>query len=116
MKLTTLILNSVFITSSIVGIASTASAEYLKSVISEADGTVYQIDLESRSEYTTDAGWKHVEFWLSTKGDVNKYRSTASCSPYQIKSDRYNFDWLPSGGGYPEGSVGGEIARIACGN
>jgi hypothetical protein len=108
-----LILNSLLITASIFGFASTASAESLVSVTSDS-GTVYLIDLDNRTEYTTDAGWRHVRFWLTTKGEGKKYWSVASCQPYQIKSEHYNFDWLPDGGGYPEGTVGGEISRAAC--
>jgi hypothetical protein len=109
------ILNSLLVAASVLGIASTASAESFRTVKAD-DGTLYQIDMDGRTEYTTDAGWRHVQFWLSTKGDPNKHRSTVSCQPYQIKSEFYNFDWLPNGGGYPAGSVGGEIARAACGN
>lgn len=31
-------------------------------------------------------------------------------------SDYYRFNWLPNAGGYPEGTVAGDIARVACGN
>jgi hypothetical protein len=107
------ILNCVSIACVVFGIAGTANAESFRTVSAD-DGTVYQIDLDTRTEYTTDAGWRHVQFWLSTKGDPNKHRSTASCQPYQVQSEFYNFNWLPDGGGYPAGSVGGEIARVAC--
>lgn len=92
-----------------------ASAESFRTVKAD-DGTVYQIDMDARTEYMTDAGWRHVQFWLSTRGDANKHRSTASCQPYQIQSKFYGFDWLPNGGGYASGTVGGEIARAACGD
>jgi hypothetical protein len=116
MQLKSLILNSLLIASSILGIANAASAERLKTVIDETSGTVYEVDLDGRTEYTSDVGWRHVEFWLSTRGDTKKHHSIASCAPYQVKSEYYNFDWLPNGGGYPKGSVGGEIARLACDN
>ena len=107
------ILNYLSIACVVLGTAGAASAESFRTVNAD-DGTVYQIDLDTRSEYTTDSGWRHVQFWLSTKGDRNKHRSTASCQPYQVQSEFYNFNWLPDGGGYPAGSVGGEIARVAC--
>jgi len=106
-------LNCLLVASSILGIAGTASAERLVPVATE-NGRVYQVDLDDRREAKTDAGWRHVYFWLSTKGDVNKYPAIASCSPYDLKSDYYGFDWLPNGGGYPEGTVAGTIARVAC--
>ncbi len=107
------LLNCLLVASSILGIAGTASAEKLVPV-STKDGTVYQVDLDNRREYKTNSGWRHVEFWLTTQGDPKKHPATASCSPYDLKADYYNIDWLPSGGGYPEGTVIGTIARIAC--
>ncbi|MBE9213034.1 hypothetical protein IQ247_10170 [Plectonema cf. radiosum LEGE 06105] len=110
------ILNSFIVASSILGIAHTVSAESLVNAVTDPNGTVYQVDLDNRSEYYTDSGWRHVKFWLSTKGDVKKHSAIASCSPYDIKSEYYEFDWRPNGGGYPEGTVAGNIARVACNN
>jgi hypothetical protein len=107
------ILNSLFIATSILGIATTASAENYTTVRTD-DGTIYMIDLDDRSEYTSNTGWRHVEFWLTTKGDTRTHRSTASCRPYQVESSFYNLHWLPNGGGYAEGTLAGEIARAAC--
>ena len=67
------ILNYLSIACIVLGTAGTASAESFRTVNAD-DGTVYQIDLDTRSEYTTDSGWRHVQFWLSTAGDPNKHR------------------------------------------
>jgi hypothetical protein len=99
---------------SIFGSTSAASAENLQSVTDSKTNIVYQVDLDDRTEYTTGAGWRHVEFLLSTNGDTYKHRAIAACSPYQIKSEYYNLDWLPTDGGYPPGSVGEGIAKLAC--
>jgi len=108
------VISSLFIASSIFGLVSTASAESLVVATVSNSGEVYEVDLDNRIFYNTDAGWRHVKFWLSTKGDPEKYPAVASCAPYQIYAPHYGWDWLPSGGGYPEGTVGGEIARVAC--
>lgn len=78
-----------------------------------SDGVIYEIDLDNRSEYTTDAGWRHVKFYLSTKGDTKMHPAIASCSPYDVNSPYYDWDWKSNGGGYPEGTVAGDIARAA---
>ena len=109
------VLNSLIIAAATLGIASAASAENFTSVRAD-DGTVYMIDLDDRTEYTTKAGWRHVQFWLTTRGERRTHRSTASCVPYQVESEFYNLRWLPNGGGYAAGTVSGEIARAACGN
>jgi hypothetical protein len=109
-----IILNSLLVASSILGIADTASAERLVTAITTTSGRVYQVDLDDRSEYYTKSGWRHVKFWLSTKGDIKKHRAIASCAPYDIKSDYYDFDWRPNGGGYAKGTVAGDVARVAC--
>ncbi len=109
------VITSLFVASSILGIASTASAENLVTVaVNESEGIVYQIDLDNRSEYKTNSGWRHVKFWLSTKGDPRKHEAIAACAPYDLKSPYYGWDWLPNGGGYPEGTIAGNIARAAC--
>ncbi|MEH2144716.1 hypothetical protein [Nostoc sp.] len=111
------VISSLFVTSSILGIARTVSAENL--VIAAVDNTrglVYQVDLDSRSEYQTDSGWRHIKFWLSTRGDPKKHSAIASCAPYDIQSPYYEWNWLPSGGGYPAGTVVGDIARVVCNN
>ncbi|BAY64691.1 hypothetical protein NIES22_47910 [Calothrix brevissima NIES-22] len=109
-----ILINFCLIISSILGIAGQASAERLVTAAVDSDGRVYQVDLDERSEYETDSGWRHVTFWLSTKGDIKKHSAIASCSPYDVKSEYYDFEWLSSGGGYPEGTVAGDIARVAC--
>lgn len=110
-----IIASSLLVASSILGISQTASAERIvTAAVADSTGIVYQVDLDNRSEYYTEAGWRHVVFWLSTQGDVKKHPATASCSPYQVKADYYGFNWLPNGGGYPEGTVAGNIARVAC--
>jgi hypothetical protein len=106
---------SLSIAAAVLGIPSIAAAESIATVNADS-GIVYQVDLDDRTETTTDAGWRHVSFWLSTTADAKKYRAIASCNPYQVKSDAYDLDWLPNGGGYPPGTVAGEIARLACGN
>jgi hypothetical protein len=107
--------DSLIIATAVLGIPSIAAAENIATVRADS-GIVYQVDLDDRTETTTDAGWRHVSFWLSTTADTKKYRAIASCNPYQVKSDAYDLDWLPNGGGYPAGTVAGEIARVACGN
>jgi hypothetical protein len=105
---------SLSIATAVLGLPNIAAAENIYAVRAD-NGVVYQVDLDDRLEDTTDAGWRHVYFWLSTTGDAKKYRAIASCNPYQVKSDAYDMDWLPNGGGYPPGTVAGEIARLACG-
>jgi hypothetical protein len=109
------ILNSLVITATILGIANTAAAKNYTAVNAD-DGTVYLIDLDDRSEYVSKTGWRHVKFWLTTRGDSKTHRSTAACEPYQVESPFYNLRWRPNGGGYPEGTLAGEIARAACNN
>jgi hypothetical protein len=111
-----IVISSLFVASTVLGIASTASAENLVTAAVDDSGTVYQVDLDSRSEYESTSGWRHVKFWLSTKGDPKKHSAIASCSPYDIQSEYYEWDWLPNGGGYPEGTIVGNIARVACNN
>jgi hypothetical protein len=101
------------IATAILAIPNIATAESIATVRAD-NGIVYQVDLDDRLEDFTDAGWRHVSFWLSTTGDAKKYRAIASCNPYQVKSDAYDMDWLTNGGGYPAGTVAGEIARLAC--
>lgn len=90
-----LIINSLLVASSILGIAGTASAERLVTAVTDTNGTAYQVDLDNRSEYQTDSGWRHVDFWLSTVGDVKKHPATASCAPYQVQS------YITTSNGYP---------------
>ncbi|WP_310487992.1 hypothetical protein [Chamaesiphon sp. VAR_69_metabat_338] len=103
---------SLSIATVVLGLPSIAAAESIATVRAD-NGVVYQIDLDDRLE-TTEDGWRFVSFWLSTTADSKKYRSIASCNPYQVKSDAYELDWLPNGGGYPRGTLAGEIARLAC--
>ncbi len=104
---------SLSIATAVLGLPNIAAAENIYAVRAD-NGIVYQVDLDDRLESTTDSGWRHVSFWLSTTADAKKYRAIASCNPYQVKSDAYDMDWLPNGGGYPVGTVAGEIARLAC--
>jgi hypothetical protein len=116
MSFKSLLLNALLITSSTLGIASTASAENFVTVNGD-NGTVYQIDLDSRQEAKTAQGWRHVEFYLSTEGDDTKHKAIASCEPYQLKSKYYNLDWLDDRTqGYAEDTIPGAIARLACGD
>ncbi len=108
------VLNCLFVMTSVLGIAGQASAERLVTAAISTDGIVYQVDLDNRSEYKTKAGWRHVNFWLSTKGDIKKHSAIAACSPYDVQAEYYNFDWHPNNSGYPEGTVAGDIARVAC--
>gem|GEM_PF-3205249 len=92
-----------------------AKAEYMIDAATSSNGITYQVDLDDRSEYYSAGGWRHVIFWVSTKGNPGKYPAIASCSPYQLQSDAYNWKWLRnSWDGYSAGSVGGNIARVAC--
>lgn len=110
-----IVISSLLVTSSILGIVRTASAENLvTAAIDRSSGLVYQVDLDGRSEYHTKSGWRHVEFWLSTKGDPKKHSAIAACEPYDLKSTYYGWDWLSGGGGYPQGTIAGNIARVAC--
>jgi len=103
-----IILTNVFIS------VNPAQAEHLIDAATSSNGITYQVDLDDRSEYHSAGGWRHVIFWVSTKGESFKYPAIASCSPYQLKSKSFGWDWLNSGGGYPVGTVGGDIARVAC--
>lgn len=115
MSLKSFMFSSLSIASLVLGVASTASAEYLVPVYAD-NGTVYQIDLDNRKADTTSTGWRHVSFWLSTRGETNKYRAIASCAPYDLQAPHYNIYWRPNGGGYPTGTVAGDISRVACGD
>lgn len=108
------VIGSLLVTSSILGIVGTAKAEDLVTAAVDSQGTVYQVDLDDRSEYVTDSGWRHVRFWLSTKGDPKKHPAIAACNPYDVEAPYYGWDWLPNGGGYAEGTIAGNIARVAC--
>jgi len=103
-----IILTNVFIS------VNPAQAEHLIDAITSIDGVTYQVDLDDCSEYYSAERWRHVIFWVTTKGDSSKYRAIASCSPYQLKVEAYGWDWFNSGGGYRVGTVGGNIARVAC--
>jgi hypothetical protein len=108
-------ISSLFVASSIMTVVHKAHAENLVTgAVDESNGVVYQVDLDDRSEYETGSGWRHVRFWLATKGDPKKHRSVASCAPYDVKSEYYGWNWRPNGGGYPEGTIAGNIARVAC--
>ena len=110
-----IVISSLLVASSILGIARTASAENLvTAAVDSSRGAIYQVDLDSRSFYVSEAGWRHVKFYLSTVGDPKKHSAIAACQPYDLKSPYYGWDWLPNGGGYPQGTVVGDIARIAC--
>jgi hypothetical protein len=116
MSLKSFLLNSLFITSSIMGTAGIASAENLVPLTAE-DGTVYQIDLDDRVEVESPSSSRNIKFWLSTEGDDIKHEAIASCEPYQLKSEFYDLDWLDdSEQSYSEDSVPGAIARLACGD
>ncbi|NJN10563.1 MAG: hypothetical protein HC836_30085 [Richelia sp. RM2_1_2] len=84
------ILNSLIVASSILGIAHTVSAESLVNAVIDPNGTVYQVDLDNRSEYYTDSGWRHVKFWLSTKGDVKKHSAIALVLPMILNQNITN--------------------------
>jgi hypothetical protein len=119
MSFKSLLLSSLLIVPSILGNANKASAENLATVNGD-DGTVYQIDLDSRKESVSPTGWRHVQFYLSTESDENKHKAIASCEPYQLKSEYYNLDWLDdrADGSHEdaaEDTVVGAIARVACG-
>lgn len=109
-----ILISSLCIASSVLGIANTASAENLVTAIVDNNGVAYQVDLDERSEYYTESGWRHVRFWLSTKEDPEKHLAVASCAPYDVQSEFYEWDWDPTYRGYPEGTVAGNIARVAC--
>jgi hypothetical protein len=106
-------LKSLLIATSILGIASTASAENLTTV-DTGEGIVFQIDLDERRFVKSVTGLKHVEFWLSIEGDEKKHRAMASCNPYDLQVEDYNIEWRSDNEGYPEGTVAGNIARVAC--
>lgn len=110
-----IVISSLLVASSILGVARTASAENLvTAAVDTSRGLVYQVDLDNRSESQTDTGWRHVKFWISTKGDPKKHPAIAACAPYDLKAPYYGWDWLPNGGGYPTGTIAGNIARVAC--
>lgn len=85
-----IVISSLLVTSSILGIVPQASAENLvTAAIDGSTGLVYQVDLDNRTEYQTKSGWRHVRFWLSTKGDPKKHQAIAACAPYDLKSTYY---------------------------
>lgn len=109
------VVSSLLAMSSILATTSNAYAERMvTAAVDESSGFIYRVDLDERSEYETDAGWRHVRFWLNTKGDPYKHSAIASCTPYDVKSEYYGWDWRPKGGGYSAGTLAGDIARVAC--
>lgn len=112
-----IVISSLLVASSILAVARTASAENIvTAAVDTSRGLVYQVDLDNRSEYKTPSGWRHVEFWISTKGDPKKHSAIAACEPYDLKVPYYGWDWLPNGGGYTAETIAGAIARVACNN
>jgi hypothetical protein len=73
MSFKSLLLSSVLIAFSILGIASKASAENFATVNGD-DGTVYQIDLDSREESKSSTGWRHVQFRILSVGLARRSR------------------------------------------
>lgn len=99
--------------SSAITFAHTASAETPLEVITDSSGNTWQIELDSRYTYINSNGVRQVDFKLSTTDDDYWHEATASCRPYDIKSNYYGWDWSDTRS-YAAGTVGGNIARAAC--
>ncbi|MBR8837195.1 MAG: hypothetical protein DSM106950_25115 [Stigonema ocellatum SAG 48.90 = DSM 106950] len=107
------ITGTLLVLASIVGFTPISAAEQPVQVTTDGSD-VYMIDLDNRTQYYTDAEWRHVSFRVSTIGDKYWHSAIAACSPYQVKAPFYQCPWIANGGGYPEGTIGGNIARAAC--
>lgn len=94
-------------------IAPPVLAEREVEVARDSKGRVYTVDMDSRRFYTNSHGVVQVDFSLSTRGDDYWHRATASCDPYDVKSEYYGWDWTGTKS-YPPGTVGGDIARAVC--
>ncbi|WP_448533614.1 hypothetical protein [Parathermosynechococcus lividus] len=96
-----------------VAIAPPVLAEREVEVARDSRGRVYTADMDSRRFYTNSNGITQVDFSLSTRGDDYWHKATASCNPYDVKSEYYGWDWSGTKS-YPPGTVGGDIARAVC--
>ncbi|WP_297040583.1 hypothetical protein [Thermosynechococcus sp. OHK43] len=96
-------------------IAPPAFAEQEVEVARDSKGYVYTVDMHSRRFYTNQNGIVQVDFHLSTRGDDYWHPATASCDPYDVKSEYYGWEWDGSQS-YPPGTIGGDIARAVCHN
>ncbi|MDR5638243.1 MULTISPECIES: hypothetical protein [unclassified Thermosynechococcus] len=94
-------------------IAPPSFAEMEVEVARDSRGRVYTVDMDSRRFYRNRNGIIQVDFSLSTLGDDYWHRATASCNPYDVKSDYYGWDWTGTKS-YPPGTIAGDIARAVC--
>jgi hypothetical protein len=100
---------------STISMAPIASAEnWVTVVTSDFDGKSYEIDLDSRKEYISRTGWRHVTFRISSVEDKHWYRAIAACNPYQIYVPLYGWSWESSNVSYSAHTVGGKLSRAAC--
>ncbi|AFY60435.1 hypothetical protein [Synechococcus sp. PCC 6312] len=90
-----------------------AWAEREVRVANNGKGTIYTVDMDSLSVYVGNQGVKQVNFKLSTVGDEYWHDATASCNPYDVKSEFYNWSWSGTRS-YPAGTIAGDIARAVC--
>ncbi|MDG2990959.1 hypothetical protein L3556_08470 [Candidatus Synechococcus calcipolaris G9] len=88
-------------------------AEQEVPVARDSNGRVYTADMDSREFYQNSNGVTQVDFSLSTEGDGYWHDATASCNPYDVKSEFYGWDWSGTRS-YAAGTVGGDIARAVC--
>ena len=90
-----------------------AWAEREVRVANNGKGTIYTVDVDSLYIYKGDHGVTQVDFKLSTVGDDYWHDATASCNPYDVKSEYYNWSWSGTRS-YPAGTIAGDIARAVC--
>lgn len=100
--------SGLLIACSFIGLSRPAAAEYAVYVTDR-----YMIDLDNRSQFYDGIGWRHVRFRISTENDRYWRHATAACNPYDVNVPAYGWGWKSSGG-YPSGTVAGDIARAAC--
>ncbi|BAC08613.1 hypothetical protein [Thermosynechococcus vestitus] len=90
-----------------------AWAEQEVEVARDSRGRVYTADMDSRRFYTNGHGVTQVDFMLSTRGDDYWHRATASCDPYDVKSEYYGWSWSGKRS-YPADTIAGAIVRAVC--
>jgi hypothetical protein len=110
-----ILVGSLLVATSLFGIAPIVLAENWTSVtVSEFDGKTYLIDLDSRSQYTSETGWKHVIFRIYTDQETYSHKAVAACEPYQVSVPDYGWNWPTDKNSYSVYTVGGKLARAAC--
>ncbi len=119
LRFSPILIGSVIALAVLGGLPRPSRAEDVENVASTKDGTVYQVDMDTREAWVSKTGWLHVSFLISTKAEQVWHRATAACATpgvggYDVKVDAYDWGWEPGTTGYPSGTIAGDIARAVC--